>query len=63
MGKSFAFNLGATVQIKVSGETGTIKGRAEYLEGEPNSYWIQYKSADGRAVAAWWSEQSLAQVG
>lgn len=62
MGKSFAFALGSAVRIKVSGETGIIQGRSEYVEGYPNSYWIRYKSGDGRAVESWWTEQTIELV-
>ena len=54
----FKFNLGAISTIEASGESGTIIGRAEYQTGE-NSYLIRYKSADGHAVEAWWSESAL----
>ncbi len=54
----FKFNLGDTVQITVSGETGTVTGRAEYTSGPPQ-FRIIYKCADGRAVEAWWEEERL----
>ena len=56
--KSFAFELKQVVTISESGETGTIVGRAEYITSE-NQYFIRYKSADGRAVEAWWGESAI----
>lgn len=57
--KKFKFKLGQQVCISVSGEAGEVVGRAEYLETE-NSYYLRYKSADGRAVQAWWEASALA---
>lgn len=54
----FAFELNTTVVIKVSGETGTVFGRAEYLHHE-NSYYVEYKAADGTAKQEWWGESKL----
>lgn len=55
----FKFQLGQTVVIATSGETGEVIGRAEYLASQPN-YLIRYRCADGRAVEAWWTEDALA---
>lgn len=54
----FKFSLGQEVTIAVSGETGVITGRAEYLASQ-NSYYLRHKAADGRAVQAWWEEDAL----
>lgn len=54
----FRFSLGQMVNIFISGEYGEIIGRAEYLFGQ-NQYLIRYKSADGRAVEAWWAENAI----
>lgn len=54
----FKFELGAEVTISVSGEYGTVIGRAEYPDS-PNQYLILYKSSVGRAVEGWWSEKVL----
>lgn len=56
--KNFAFKLGQGVTIKVSGEEGYIQGRAHYVDSNPQ-YNVRYKSADGRAVEAWWNESAL----
>lgn len=55
---AFKFKLGEKVTVEVSGESGEILGRAEYTTAE-NNYFLRYKSADGRAVEAWWQEGAL----
>lgn len=57
----FKFNLGDKVAIAISGESGTVKGCAEYATTE-NNYLVPYKAADGRAVEHWWSESELHAV-
>jgi hypothetical protein len=57
----FELQLGQNVVIKVSGEEGEVIARAEYLNSA-NSYYIRYRSADGRAVEAWWTEDALIGV-
>ncbi|MBI0277292.1 hypothetical protein I6H07_22490 [Hafnia alvei] len=57
----FKFNLGQQVTVKVSGETGTVEGRAEYIE-EGNAYYIHYRAADGRAVNTWRAERHIEPV-
>lgn len=57
----FRFNLYETVEIGISGERGYIKGRAEYLTAS-QQYLVHYKSADGRAVEAWFGDEDLAKV-
>ena len=54
----FKFELGQKVVIVASGETGEVVGRADYSYAE-SSFYIRYKSADGRAVEGWWTEQAL----
>jgi hypothetical protein len=54
----FKFNMGQTVKIAISGESGTVKGCAEYAATE-NNYLVLYKAADGRAVEHWWGESAL----
>lgn len=51
-------NLGDTVRINCSGETGTVIGKAEYSESNPTCL-VRYKAADGRAVEAWWQASAL----
>jgi hypothetical protein len=55
---TFKFDLGQAVVVKVSNEAGQVHGRAEYLASEP-SYYVIYKSADGRAIDSWWPESAL----
>lgn len=52
------FELGQSVTIAASGEKGEIIARAEYATAEP-SYYLRYRSADGRAVESWWGESAL----
>lgn len=52
------FVLGQQVQIEVSGEQGRVIARVEYEDAQ-HAYAVRYKSADGRAVAAWWNESAL----
>lgn len=54
----FKFELSSEVKIEVSGEAGTVIGRAEYSAGE-NQYQVRYKCADGRGIESWWSESAL----
>lgn len=56
--KSFAFNLGQSVSLVESGETGTVTGRAEY-EACENNYYVRYKGADGVMREIWWGESAL----
>jgi hypothetical protein len=58
MDKEFKFKLNAQVSITVSGETGTVLGRAEYTSAEDN-YYVRYKGADGQAKQDWWPESAL----
>jgi len=55
---NFKFNIGDTVSLIESEETGTITGRAEYGKDE-NSYYVRYCAGDGRQVHVWWPESSL----
>jgi hypothetical protein len=54
----FKFEINQSVTIAISGEEGVIEGRAEYAIGE-NSYFLTYKTADGRAAREWWPESAL----
>lgn len=56
---NFRFNLDQRVTIIESGEVGAVIGRAEYINSA-NAYLLRYRSADGRAVEQWWSEDALA---
>lgn len=54
----FKFELGASAAIAVTGEAGTVIGRAQYIENE-NNYFLLYRAADGRATKQWWKESEL----
>lgn len=58
MSSPFKRELGATVRLRDSDETGTVIARAEYANSEP-TYYVRYKAADGRQVEQWWSESAL----
>lgn len=57
----FKFELGQKVKVSISGESGFVKGRAEYEDG-PNQIFIHYLAADGRAVDDWFQESELEAV-
>lgn len=56
------FGLNDDVRISVSGEVGTVIGRAEYATSDEPNYWVRYKAADGRAVESWWQQSALELV-
>lgn len=57
----FAYDIGDTLKIDVSGETGIAVARAQYLASE-DGYLLRYKNALGQAVESWWSESALTLV-
>ena len=54
----FLFNLGQSLKISASGESGIVTGRCEFLSGQPQ-YLLRYKAADGRAVESFWGQDAL----
>jgi hypothetical protein len=56
--KDFKFENGSMVKVSVSGESGKVIGRAEYLTDE-RRYQVRYKNAMGRATEEWWTESAL----
>lgn len=60
MDDHFEFALGQIVEIIVSGERGTVTGRAEY-DNAGNSYLLVYCGKDG-ATQNWWDETRLQAV-
>lgn len=56
--KTFDFKLGDDVEIVVSGERGTVIGRAHYTNSNP-TYLVRYKAGDGRMVECWINEDAL----
>ncbi|MDY4383903.1 MULTISPECIES: hypothetical protein [Pectobacterium] len=57
----FKYGLGQLVAVGVSGEKGSVKGRAEY-ETYPNSYYVHYLAADGKATERWFDESEIHAV-
>lgn len=55
------FSLGEAVCIAISGEQGTVIGRAQYTNSVPQ-YYVRYKAADGRATEAWWPGEALESI-
>lgn len=53
------FGLHDDVRISVSGEVGTVIGRAEYASSNERSFLLRYRAADGCAVESWWPESAL----
>lgn len=56
---TFNFDLGQEVAIILTDKVGQVKGRAEYLNGAPNSYWVQYVDGQGDLTSNWIDEQDL----
>lgn len=56
--REYEFKLLDEVVITVSGERGTVIGRAEYASMD-DQYLVRYCAADGRAVEAWWASGAL----
>ncbi|KNC93755.1 hypothetical protein [Trabulsiella odontotermitis] len=54
----FKHELSQAIQVTVSGETGHVKGRAEYTTMN-NQYYIHYLAADGRGADGWFGEDEL----
>lgn len=51
-------NIGDTVAITCSGETGIVIGIAVYAESKADAL-VRYQAADGRAVESWWKFSAL----
>lgn len=58
---AFKFPMKSKVKIVISGESGTVIGRAEYATGE-NNYRIRYTLKNGVAVERWWTESALTKA-
>ena len=56
---AFMFDLNGTVVITKPNKRGTIKGRAEYANGSPDSYWVQFVDGQGDLNSGWFDEQDL----
>ena len=55
---TFDFDLGARIRLAGSNETGTVIGRAEYVDGNP-TYLIRYQAGDSRLTEAWWAQSAI----
>ena len=54
----FKFELGELVEIALTEDIGSIRGRVEYTDSE-TQYYIYYKNAQGLAVFKWFDESLL----
>lgn len=54
----FKFSLGQKVKLALSGESGDVVGRAQYLNAN-NNYYVRYVDAHGVQRESWWSEEAL----
>lgn len=61
MPKVFNRELGSRVDIRMSGEMGEIRGRAEYMDSNPQ-YFVTYTAGDGCQRTAWFYESDLVPV-
>ena len=59
---NFNFELGSSVVITVSGETGSVIARAEYINSDPQ-YLVRYKNGQGCALESWWTKDALSSTG
>jgi hypothetical protein len=55
----FAFRLNDLVVLKMSGEKGEVRGRAEYAGGGEPHYLVWYVDANGCQCERWISEIAL----
>lgn len=58
---SVNFKLGDRVEIKISSEKGDVIGLAQYIDMPPQ-FFINYKSADGRATKDWFQASELKKL-
>lgn len=56
------FGFGANVTIARSGERGRVSGVAFYQRNLQPMYFVEYTSADGRAVESWFHDDELVEV-
>lgn len=58
MDSGFKFELDQKVALSLSGESGIVVGRAEYLRHE-RQYFVRYKTANGEQVERWHDESAI----
>lgn len=56
-------SLDTRVTITRSGEAGAVTGWAIYKRVHSPMYFVEYTSADGRAVEGWFNEDELTAAG
>lgn len=56
---TFKFDLGQDIVITQPNKVGFVKGRAEYVTGSPNSYWVQFVDGQGDLNSGWFDERDL----
>ena len=56
--QGFMFGLQQQVQIRESGECGSVRARSESVTSE-HQYLVRYQAADGRATEQWWDQDAL----
>lgn len=56
--KTFNFKLNEKVALE-SGESGTIIGRAHFVDSNPQ-YYVRYVGGDGNLIEQWWAESAIA---
>lgn len=57
----FKFKLGENVKDRVTGISGIVIGRVEYLYIE-NNYYVRWKREDGGASEEWLPEKQIVKV-
>ena len=53
--------LGARVQLEGSSETGTVIGRADYLD-DATQYQVRYVNGQGCLTTTWWPASALSLI-
>lgn len=59
---TFKFNLGQDIVITETSKQGFVKGRAEYNNGTPNSYLVQFVNGRGDLEIDWIEEANLSSL-
>lgn len=55
----FELEFGTPVHVKRSGESGTVTGIAMHMRNTEIQYFVEYVSANGEAVEAWFFKSQL----
>lgn len=56
--QEFEFSLSQRVNIRISNESGVVRARAQYANGE-NQYLVHYQAADRCARTEWFAQSVL----